>query len=98
MEIVAHYVEVLRNVLNEASLTERRSFIKSFVREAMVINNEVSLEYTFPKLKTGQLKENLGVLSTVHYGGPKCTIRRTFCLSFNLSTNSTPTSSSNIFG
>ena len=33
-----------------------------------------SLEYTFPILQSGQQKENLGVLSTVHYGGPHWTV------------------------
>ena len=70
MRTVTRYVEDLRNVLNEGSLAERRSFIKSFVREAVVKDNEVSLEYTFPMLKTGLQTENLGVLSTVQYGGP----------------------------
>ena len=69
MEIVTHYVKDLRDVLSEGSLTERRSFIKSFIKEAMVKDNQVSLEYTFPILQSGQQKENLGVLSTEHYGG-----------------------------
>ena len=74
MEIVTRYVEDLRNVLNEGSLTERRSFIKSFVTEAVVTNNEVGLEYTFPMLKKNERKENLGVLSTVQDGGAFWTV------------------------
>ncbi|MGD0854537.1 MAG: hypothetical protein ABSA18_01875 [Dehalococcoidia bacterium] len=31
----------------------------------MVKDSEVSLEYTFPMVKTGEQRENLGVLSTV---------------------------------
>ena len=47
MRTVTRYVEDLRNVLNEGSLAERRSFIKSFVREAVVKDNEVSRSTLF---------------------------------------------------
>jgi hypothetical protein len=51
------------------SLIERRSFIKRFVREAVGKDTTVSLEYIFKMLKTGQQRENIGVLSTVYDGG-----------------------------
>lgn len=84
METITSYIEYLRNVLNEGSLTEWRSFIRSFVKEVIVKDSGVTLEYRFPMLKSGQQEENLGVLSAVHYGRPECTIDRTFSLSFRL--------------
>ena len=71
LETIARYVEDLRNVLQERSLTEQRSFIRSFVKEVTIKGNEVTLEYTFPMTKSGDQKENLGVLSIVHVGGPE---------------------------
>ena len=60
METVTHYVKDLRDVLSGGSLTKRRSFVKSFVREAVVKENEVSLEYTSLTLKTGPANEKSG--------------------------------------
>ena len=74
MKMVTDYVEDLRGVIASGSLTERRSFIKSFVKEAVVQGNEVKLEYTFPVLKAGQKGEKQGVLSTVHVGGALWTV------------------------
>ena len=69
METVTNYVEDLRGVLASGTLTERRSFIKSFVKEARVKGNEVILEYTFPMLQKGHKGDKPVVLSTVHLGG-----------------------------
>ena len=69
MEIVTRYVEDLRNVLNERSLTERRSFIKSFVREVVVTEDRVELKYKLPSSKDGTLEEDLAVPRIVRYGG-----------------------------
>ena len=48
METVTHYVDDLRNLLEESSLTERKSFIRSFVKEVKVTGDEVLLTYTMP--------------------------------------------------
>jgi site-specific DNA recombinase len=48
METVTDYMQDLRSLLNEGSLTERKSFIKSFVKEARVKDEKVSLIYTMP--------------------------------------------------
>ena len=69
METVTHYVEDLRSLLNESSLTEKRSFIRSFVKEVKVTGNQVLLTYTIPMSSKGLIEEELGVPSIVHYGG-----------------------------
>ncbi len=84
METVTRYVEDLRSLLNESSLTERRSFIRSFVKEAKVTGNQVLLTYTIPMSSKGIIEEELGVPSIVQYGGAGGTVGRTFRLTFSL--------------
>ncbi len=66
---VTRYVEDLRNILSEGSIVERKSFIKSFVKKVEVTGSEVCLTYTIPLSKGGLTREQIPVLSTVHYGG-----------------------------
>jgi hypothetical protein len=69
LEIVTRYVDNLRSLLEESSLTERKSFIKSFVKEVKVTGAEVLLTYTMPLPPQGIYEERVGVLYFVHYGG-----------------------------
>ncbi len=69
MDTVTGYVEDLRSLLSESSFTERRSFIRSFVKEVKVTENEVLLNYTIPMAPGGITQEELMVPSIVHYGG-----------------------------
>jgi len=69
METVSYYVKDLRNLLDDSPLTERKSFIKGFIKEAIVTGAEVSLIYTIPMLPHGITDDNLSVLPIVHYGG-----------------------------
>jgi hypothetical protein len=84
METVTNYVEDLHGVLASGILTERRSFIKSFIKEAVVKGNDVKLEYTFPMLQKGPKRDKSVVLSIVHDGGAEGTVDRIFSLMFNL--------------
>lgn len=70
METIADYMQDLRSLLDESSLMERKSFIKSFVKEARVKDEEVSLIYTMPIAPRKITSEELTVLPIVHYGGP----------------------------
>jgi len=74
LETVRHYVDDLKNLLEESSLTERKSFIRSFVKEVKVTGDEVLLTYTIPLPPRGISEERLGVLCSVHYGGPWGTV------------------------
>jgi hypothetical protein len=51
-------------------LTERKSFIKSFVKEIKVAGDKALLNYTIPLPPRGLTVEEMPVLSTIHYGGP----------------------------
>ena len=66
---VSSYVSDLHNLLSESSLAEKKSFVRSFVKEVKVTGDEVLLTYTMPMLPMGITEEKLLVLSIVHYGG-----------------------------
>ncbi|GAH41795.1 unnamed protein product, partial [marine sediment metagenome] len=69
VETVAGCVSDLRDLLNESSLAERKTFIRSFVKEVKVTGDDVLLTYTMPILPRGVTEEKLPVLSIVHHGG-----------------------------
>jgi site-specific DNA recombinase len=69
-KVVAGYVSDLHNLLSESSLAEKKSFVRSFVKEVKVTGDNVLLTYTIPMLPTGMTEEKLPVLSIVHDGGP----------------------------
>ena len=84
---IAAYAKDMRDFLNESELTERRAFIKSFVKEIVVMPGDALLRYTVPmpddSLIPGETAEKVvfpdPVLSTMHDGGPNETELRTFC-------------------
>jgi DNA invertase Pin-like site-specific DNA recombinase len=78
LEVVTRYVEDLRGLLTSSSLAERKSFIKSFVKEVRVTDDEAILTYTMPLPPEGSLTERAGVLSIVHPGGPSWTVPELF--------------------
>ena len=75
---IAAYAKDMRDFLNESELTERRAFIKSFVKEIVVMPGDALLRYTVPmpddSLIPGRAAEKVAlpgpVLSTMHDGGP----------------------------
>jgi len=50
IKLVKSYVNDLRRTLDEGVLTDRRAFIRSFVREIIVSGQEIRLIYTLPLL------------------------------------------------
>ena len=68
-ETVTRYVEDLRNLLSENPLTERKSFIRSFIKEVTVTGDEVLLTSAIPIPPKGITTEEVSVLSTVQNGG-----------------------------
>jgi site-specific DNA recombinase len=69
LETISHYVEDLHDLLKEGSLTERRAFIRSFVREVRVTGDKATQIYSIPLLPEKVAIEKEGVLPTVQYGG-----------------------------
>ncbi len=74
MVTVARCVDNLRNLLAESSLTERKAFVRSFIREVKVTGDEVLLTYTMPLPPQGIYEERMGVLCSVHSSGPFGTV------------------------
>ena len=83
-KLVKSYVNDLRRTLDEGPISDRRAFIRSFVKEITVSQQEVRLSYTLPLLPDALTEESVGVLPIVRYGGRYCTVCRTFRLGFSL--------------
>jgi len=69
MKLVKDYVIDLRHTLDEGLLIDRRAFIRSFVKEIIVSEQEIRIIYTLPLLPDGLEEESVGVLPIVRYGG-----------------------------
>jgi site-specific DNA recombinase len=69
LETISYYVDDLHDLLKQGSLTERRAFIRSFVKEVRVTGNEAVLSYSTPILPEKVVIEKEGVLYSIHYGG-----------------------------
>lgn len=69
IRIVKKYVNELRKILCEGELCERKAFIRSFVKEIIVMNNEVQLIYDISLSQGGLTDEKVRVLPIVHHGG-----------------------------
>jgi site-specific DNA recombinase len=67
--MVTRCVDDLHNLLDESSITERKSFIRSFVKEIKFTGDEVLLTYTMPLPPEGTLEEKMPVLYSVRPSG-----------------------------
>ena len=86
VKTISAYAKDMKDFLQESELTERRSFIESFVKEIIVIPGDALIRYTVPmpddSFLAGRATEKVAldasVLSTVHVSPPKGI--RTGCL------------------
>ncbi len=69
LETISNYVEDLHGLLRNGTITERRAFIKSFIKDIKVTGNEAELTYSIPMVPEKMVVETDGVLPSVHYGG-----------------------------
>jgi site-specific DNA recombinase len=84
--IVKTYAQNLRSLLEEADFTERKAFLRSFIKRIEVNKKQVTVHHNLPIPQGMPSSEQVGVLPIETLGGPKCTVGRTFSLSFNLAT------------
>ena len=70
LESITECVDNLRELLTEGSISERRTFIRGFVKDLEVTGNEAVLNYTMPVIPDNLTMEKEGVLPIVQYGGP----------------------------
>jgi site-specific DNA recombinase len=80
LNAIVAYVEDLKTVLMDSPLTERRAFIRNFVKEVKVTGDEVLLSYTIPLPPGGIVEEKAGVLSIVQRGSAYGIRTRDLCL------------------
>jgi len=66
--MVRHYVDDLRGLLENSSIVEQRSFLKSFAKRIMVDDSEVKIYCTIPTPPSSTSEERVGVLPFVHHG------------------------------
>ena len=71
LEMVSRFVDDLRNLLEESGIAEKKSFIRSFVKEIKVTGDEVVVAYTMPLPPEGTSEERASVLYSVHRGGDR---------------------------
>ena len=83
-ETVKNYVVDLHNLLEESTLVERKSFVRSFVKEVRVTGAEALMTYTIAMPPKQLSQETLVVPPIVHYGGPYKLKPRTFSKIFTL--------------
>ena len=69
LETATRYVADLHNLLNDSTLADRKSFIKSFVSEVRVTGREVLLAYNLPVSEGKLTNETCVVPPIVHDGG-----------------------------
>jgi DNA invertase Pin-like site-specific DNA recombinase len=85
---IAELVIDLRRLLGAGSISERRTFIKSFVKEVRIAGDEAKLTYTLPVLPQGKDDETVPVLDVVHRGGAKVTLAKPIETFFEVSISS----------
>ena len=68
-EVVRGYVQDLKRLLEESSIVEQKTFLKSFVERIEVGNSEAKVMYTIPLLPDNSPSEAVAVLPFVHNGG-----------------------------
>jgi hypothetical protein len=67
-QVVQDYVDDLRSLLAKSSITEQRSFLKSFIERIEVDESEAKVYYTIPMPPHSVSEETVGVLPFVHHG------------------------------
>ena len=82
---VKSYAEDLKNLLEEAEITESKAFLRSFIKRVEINKSEAVIHYSLP-MPQGDQDQLVGVLPMVTSGGPYWTKDRTktfelaFCL------------------
>jgi len=69
VSIVKSYANDLRSLLEESDFTERKAFLRSFVKRVEVDENEITVHYKLPSPPEGKSKERVLVLPIDTFGG-----------------------------
>ena len=80
IKTVTKYAAELRELLAKGSIVDRRSFVRSFVKEIRVGKEEAKIKYTIPMPPEDTSEEEASVLPIVQFGGPAWTRTRDLSL------------------
>ena len=69
-DMIKAYADDLRNLLEEADLTERKAFIRSFVEQIEIDKEQVKLQYKLPLPMDGRISKS-EVLPIATFGGDR---------------------------
>ena len=69
--MVKAYAHDLRDLLEEADFTERKAFLRSFIKRIEVNKEQVTVSYDLPVPQDSRAKEQTQVLSIVTTGGDR---------------------------
>ncbi len=69
VDMVKTYAQDLRALLNQADLTERKAFLRSFIKRIEVNKKQVTVHYNLPIPQGMPSKEQVGVLPIETLGG-----------------------------
>ena len=68
-EVVKSYAQDLRGLLEEADFTERKTFLRSFIKRIVINKKQVTIYYNLPIPPEGGKQQSVGVLPIVTPGG-----------------------------
>jgi site-specific DNA recombinase len=83
LEMVKTCAQDLKVLLQEADFTERKSFLRSFIKRIEVNEKQVVVHYKLPIPQSKKMKGEVEVLPFDTPGGAGATEGRTFLLSFS---------------
>ena len=68
-ETVKSYAEDLKSLLEEADITESKTFLRSFIKRIEINKSEAVINYSIPVPQYGSVKQSVGVLPIDNNGG-----------------------------
>ncbi len=72
-EVVKSYAQDLQSLLEEADFTERKTFLRSFIKRIVVNKKQVTIYYNLPIPPEEKKKQSVGVPPIVTPGGAEGT-------------------------
>jgi site-specific DNA recombinase len=68
-EVVKSYAADLKSLLEEVNVVESKAFLRSFIKRIEIDGGSAKIRYILPMPPDGNMKESLGVLPMVTFGG-----------------------------
>jgi len=88
--MVKAYAQDLRSLLEESDFTQRKAFLRSFIKRIEVNKKKVTIHYHLPLPQDDKERATIEVLPIVTPGGPNVTFAKPIDTFFELSITSAP--------